>query len=213
MIEPRQIRAARALLNWSQSDLAKASGVATSSIKNIENEITVARRDTIEDIRKAFESNGVEFIDDGGVKPRQREVRVLKGLGGFKQFFDDVYEVTKNGGEIFVSGIDEKVIGDALDGYGAVHIERMEKISSSLKVKCLVKNGDKNFTASKYCEYKWIDAEQFETTHFYVYNNKVAIISLLSEDDINVILIDIPKVAEFYKKIFIRLWEDAKEPK
>lgn len=212
MIEPRQIRAARALLNWSQTDLAKASGVATSSIKNIENEITVARRDTLSQIVEAFESNGVEFFSDGGVRPRHREVRVLKGTQGFKDFFDDVYQVVQKGGEICVSGIDESIIGQALDGYGDIHIKRMSEIKASLKVKCLVKEGDRNFTAKGYCEYKWVVPELFETTHFYVYNDRVAIISILSVVDINIVVIDIPKVAEFYEKLFLKMWEEAKIP-
>ena len=36
MIEPAQIRAARALLGWRQEDLSKASGVGTATIWRIE---------------------------------------------------------------------------------------------------------------------------------------------------------------------------------
>jgi hypothetical protein len=37
MLEPAQIRAARALLGWRQDDLSKASGVGTATIRRIEN--------------------------------------------------------------------------------------------------------------------------------------------------------------------------------
>ncbi|MGA8694887.1 MAG: helix-turn-helix transcriptional regulator, partial [Xanthobacteraceae bacterium] len=37
MLEPAQIRAARALLGWRQSELSKASGVGTATIRRIEN--------------------------------------------------------------------------------------------------------------------------------------------------------------------------------
>ena len=47
MIDYRQIRAARALLNWSQADLARASGLATSSVKNIESERGSLKRRTV----------------------------------------------------------------------------------------------------------------------------------------------------------------------
>ena len=36
MLEPAQIRAARALLGWRQEDLSKASGVGTATIQRIE---------------------------------------------------------------------------------------------------------------------------------------------------------------------------------
>ncbi|MFX8860266.1 helix-turn-helix transcriptional regulator, partial [Acinetobacter baumannii] len=62
MIDIRQIRAARALLNWSQADLARASSMATSSIKNVESESSSARRETIAQIRDTFTLNGVEFL-------------------------------------------------------------------------------------------------------------------------------------------------------
>lgn len=210
MIEPRQIRAARALLNWSQTNLAEASGIAVSSIKNIENSLTVARRDTIEEIKKALEHAGVEFTLDGGVKPGRPEVHIFTGKDGFKNFFDMVYEEMRDkGGEIFVSGIDEDEIGRVLEGYGAVHIERMSKIKSKVNVKCLVKEGDRNFTAAEYCEYRWMPKEYFEKTHFYVFNDKVAIITILTDDDIYTVIHNIPQLAEFYKKLFMKFWNDA----
>jgi transcriptional regulator with XRE-family HTH domain len=36
MIEPAQIRAARARLGWRQEDLSKASGVGTATVRRIE---------------------------------------------------------------------------------------------------------------------------------------------------------------------------------
>ena len=82
MLECSQIRAARALLNWSQSDLAKASQMANSSIKNIENVNTSARRETIEQIRSAFENNGIEFLPGSGVKLKTDVVMTVQGQGG-----------------------------------------------------------------------------------------------------------------------------------
>ena len=36
MLEPAQVRAARALLGWRQEDLSKASGVGTATIQRVE---------------------------------------------------------------------------------------------------------------------------------------------------------------------------------
>lgn len=64
-----QIRAARALLRWSQQDLADASSVSLPTIKRLE--ITpgrlTAHPPTIAALRRAFEAAGVELIDDRGV--------------------------------------------------------------------------------------------------------------------------------------------------
>lgn len=64
MISAGQIRAARAFLNWKQTDLANASGVSEMSIKNIERGLTDPRVSTITAIRNALQSAGVEFVDD-----------------------------------------------------------------------------------------------------------------------------------------------------
>jgi len=65
MLEPAQIRAARALLGWRQEDLSKASGVGTATIHRIEksNGPITGYVSTIVRIQAAFEQAGVLFID------------------------------------------------------------------------------------------------------------------------------------------------------
>ena len=66
MLEPAQIRAARALLGWRQEDLAKASGVGTATIQRIEKSdgpIT-GYVSTVMRIEAAFEKAGILFITD-----------------------------------------------------------------------------------------------------------------------------------------------------
>ena len=65
MLSPMQIRAARALLGWKQTDLAAASGVAEISIKNIERGATDARGSTLGKIEAALQGAGVEVIPAG----------------------------------------------------------------------------------------------------------------------------------------------------
>ena len=68
MIEPAQIRAARALLGWRQEDLSKASGVGTATVRRIEsaNSSATSYVSTLSRIQAAFETAGVLFIDDDG---------------------------------------------------------------------------------------------------------------------------------------------------
>ncbi|MBI3418967.1 MAG: helix-turn-helix transcriptional regulator [Proteobacteria bacterium] len=215
MIESRQIRAARALLNWSQNDLAEASGIAVSSIKNVENDITVARRDTLADIQNALEKGGVEFTSDGGIKPHRPDVHILTGKDGFRKFFDEVYAEIQNGGTIYISGVNETWVAEALGDYVPFHRNRMVAIKDKISVQCLIPEGNYDFIASDYCEYRWIQKEYYEATHFYVFNAKVAIITFLSESDhgdIHIVVLDIPKLSEFYKKLFQKLWGDSKKP-
>jgi len=65
MLEPAQIRAARALLGWRQEDLSRASGVGTATIHRIEksNRPITGYVSTIMRIQAAFENAGVVFIE------------------------------------------------------------------------------------------------------------------------------------------------------
>jgi transcriptional regulator with XRE-family HTH domain len=69
VITGAQIRAARSLLGWKQTDLAKASGVSEISIKNIERGATDPRGSTLASLQNAFTEAGVIFLDPGQESP------------------------------------------------------------------------------------------------------------------------------------------------
>jgi transcriptional regulator with XRE-family HTH domain len=64
----RQIKAARALLAWSQEQLAAAADVSIPTIKRLEAQDGPlgGRSETGSKIRSALEAAGVEFIDENG---------------------------------------------------------------------------------------------------------------------------------------------------
>ncbi|KKK94521.1 hypothetical protein LCGC14_2682010 [marine sediment metagenome] len=64
---PAQIRAARAMLGWKQTDLARESGVSEISIKNIERGATDPRTSTLQAIQSAFANADIEFLDPGQI--------------------------------------------------------------------------------------------------------------------------------------------------
>jgi predicted transcriptional regulator len=68
VISIRQVKAARALLGWSQSDLALHSKVSEPTVARLESldGDLGGRESTIEKIRSALESGGVEFIVENG---------------------------------------------------------------------------------------------------------------------------------------------------
>jgi transcriptional regulator with XRE-family HTH domain len=68
MITGAQIRAARALVGWKQSDLAEQSGVSEISIKNIERGATDPRSSTLQMIQDAFDRADVVFLEPGDTR-------------------------------------------------------------------------------------------------------------------------------------------------
>jgi transcriptional regulator with XRE-family HTH domain len=61
-----QCRAARALLDWSQGELATHSKVATKTLADFERGNRTPYDRTLADIRGALEAAGVEFIPENG---------------------------------------------------------------------------------------------------------------------------------------------------
>ncbi len=74
-LSPAQCRAARALLDWSQAQLATACKVATKTLADFERGNRTPYDRTLVDIRAALEAAGVEFIaqNGGGVGVRLRK--------------------------------------------------------------------------------------------------------------------------------------------
>ena len=71
-----QCRAARGLLAWSQLELAHKAQVGVVTVHQVETGSARPRRSTLTVIRRAFESAGVEFIDqdeEAGPGVRLRE--------------------------------------------------------------------------------------------------------------------------------------------
>jgi len=70
----RQVKAARALLDWSQQHLASAAGVSVPTVKRLEaaDGPLGGRVETTEKLRTALEHAGVEFIDENGGGPGVR---------------------------------------------------------------------------------------------------------------------------------------------
>ena len=72
-IAPAQCRAARALLNWSQDDLVRHSGITKKTIADFERRATQPRAHTLAQLTTAFEAAGIEFLD--GRRPGVRMSR------------------------------------------------------------------------------------------------------------------------------------------
>jgi len=66
-ITASQVRAARALLAWSQQDLAKAANVAVSTVADFERDARSPMAANIQAIRTSFEAQGITFLAGGAV--------------------------------------------------------------------------------------------------------------------------------------------------
>lgn len=67
MPSPSQIKAARALLGWSQKQLAQAAALSDPSIKRLELEHLVVSQETVDKATAALEAAGIKFLGATGV--------------------------------------------------------------------------------------------------------------------------------------------------
>ena len=72
MITPAQCRAARALVDWSQQQLADAAKIGNATIRNFEGSKSEPQSATLDVMRRALEAAGVEFIAENGGGPGVR---------------------------------------------------------------------------------------------------------------------------------------------
>src|SRR5579872_4684648 len=66
---PKHVRAGRALLAWSQQDLAKAAGVAASTVADFERGKRTPVPNNAQAIRGALETAGIRFLATGVAGP------------------------------------------------------------------------------------------------------------------------------------------------
>lgn len=64
-MDGRQIKAARALLGWSQSDLCREAGVSRATLNDLENDSGDPKRSSTSKVEEAFAKAGVTFIAGG----------------------------------------------------------------------------------------------------------------------------------------------------
>lgn len=68
MISARQIRAARAILGWSQQNLADKAILSLNAVKRLEAGQGDPRMSTVLAVKAALEGGGVEFLPAAGDK-------------------------------------------------------------------------------------------------------------------------------------------------
>lgn len=205
-ITTAQMRGARGLLNWSQSELSKRTGISTTSIGNIEAGNTQARENTLKVIRQAFENAGIEFIGTEGMRLKNDNIYSIEGNDALDRLLDDMYgTLAKSGGEVLGFGVEEKT---------DISAEEHKKISNYLnKLKSaniterlIIREGDTNLMAPNEF-YKSIPKEYFSPHPFYIYGDKIALINWASPTKI--FIINSPLFAETFTRAFNFLWDNA----
>jgi len=206
MIDPTQLRAARAMLNWKTTDLAKKTGLTVNTINSIEREVVHGRKDTMDKIQAVLEEAGLEFLPDSGIRKKNRVVITYEGDTANKLLVEDLYNTLQGtGGEILVAHVDE---GDSIQnlelGWLAEQIRKRKE--AGITHRLLVRADDPNLIPPL-DSYRCLPEEFFSSYPLYIYGPKIALVSWKPSPC--VVVIEDERFAESTRKLFNFIWQYA----
>jgi len=207
-----QIKAAKAMLDWSNVELGKQAGVSTATVNNILNQKSPGNQGTLRKIRSAFENNGIEFQGMDSVKRNHSSaLQQLSGYEGFRTLHFQILNFLEKGGEnVYIFNVDEPQWDRWATPHREEYFERIGQIDHPFEFKILIAESDTNLIASSYADYKWMPKEAFGTSPFCVFGDKIAMLSL--EGACNIVIAENEQMADSMRRLFTFIWSLSRTP-
>ena len=202
LITPAQCRAARALLNWSQPDLAERCGMNVQTISAFEKDTGSPTKTTLQKITQILEFNGIEFGLNNGVSLSPGKTYILET---YYDVLSDIINTFPNGGEVLLHCADEKRSPPHV-------VERIQEVlSKNIKFRATICEGN-NYLRDGIPS-KWIPKEYFaESEVFVIYADKF-VIPIGIGPDARFMTIKNKTLTNAMRRQFEYWWKNGKEPK
>lgn len=189
-----QIKAARALLKWTQKDLAKHAGLNEDQVHNFEAGRSRSL-EVLETMQKTFALHGIDFVD-GGVIPRTVSSFILDS---YSDLLSDISRSLPDGGEVLKHCVDDRRSSEAIKK----QVEDMRKAGIRERVTI---SEDNDYIAGNPDDYRKIPKDYFASSEVVIiYLNKVA---FFVEGKAMVIVSD--SLARVFKDQFQYWWQKGK---
>lgn len=204
MVTPFQIRAARAILDWTQGMLAERAKVTQSTIANIEAEKQIASKSTLSSITKAFQDSGIEFLDDG-----LRKIKGMFELSGndcFVRLLENVYHTLRGTDhELLISGADERRNVAGVESI--IHKIR----AAEIKMRVLV-DQENHYLLGPLNEYRCVPSNYFLNLPVIIYGDRVALVYPEGQRDLKIQVYINSILAESQRRLFNFMWSKMESP-
>ncbi len=198
-----KIKEVRLKNGLTQRKLSRAAKLPYSTMTKIEEGII--RNPSLDTIGKIASTLGVQIADLVG----SELVQTIEGKNSVAEVLDDVYETLRHsGGEVFISGVDERKFLEADREAITSHIRRLSKVG--IVEKLLARENDSFFFSGSQSTYRWVPENLFNPTPIYVYGNKIAMI--VWGPPRQVIILNNAALADAYRKQFLFIWNRANVP-
>jgi len=210
MITIEQIKAARGLLDWTQGDLAKATGLSLAALNNIERRAVMPRTSTLQIIEQALMRGGVEFTEGPGVRVKGEpfEFQKFEGEDFLMQHTHDIIASTRENDFFYACSWSEKQIVDHSKEVDDLYQKNIA--DKKIDERIIVPEGLTVLTSRRE-HYRCLPPAALGRMHWMVYGDKLAFD--LWEKPYRAVIIRNATLAEAYKKQFLFLWGIAKKLK
>jgi DNA-binding XRE family transcriptional regulator len=209
MIKGCQIRAARALLDWSADQLGKKVGLSRAAINKIEDDSVQPRAKNLTDIIGVLDKHGIEFVGERGVAFKADQISTIQGENAFFYVLDDV--ITSMRGvkkpEALFACVDDKMSP-------SIVVENYRRLrQAGVAMRSLVKEGD-TYLMGKLAEYRYLPKQYFHNSAIVIYGDKFAtmILDPATAKDAAAVIIHNPHIAAAQRNLFNLIWSGAQKP-
>lgn len=204
MIKGYQIRAARALIDWSLKDLEEACGVTGQSISNYEVGRSTLNAANLGKVVKALEAAGLEFTATG-VQLKTTPLYYHEGPAWYLDLLEDAYEtvIDHEAPLLLIENVDDKKSSPEV-------VQKMRKLrDSGIEIRMTTLEGETFLAAPSHC-YRFIPRPFFKNWVVMVFGSKVA---FSIENETRCLVIEDKDMANAMKNRFDLMWEVLPELK
>lgn len=209
-IGARQIKAARALLDWSQDDLATATNLSIATVRKLELGYISPRNSTLTVLRNSLEEAGIEFTDADGVRRQQEDVRIFQGLHGCLAFLEDVITtIKKDGSELMAVASSNLALTYLFGAEAGLFVEKAIASQDISRAKIILTDTFDLPLSSPRLEYRSISSNYVDPMPFCVYGDKYALVAACETRASKIIVVRSSAAARSSKKQFESMWNKA----
>ncbi|MDD3370371.1 MAG: helix-turn-helix transcriptional regulator [Alphaproteobacteria bacterium] len=210
MFSASQIRAARAILNWSREELAAAAKVSLATVRKLEMGEGSSRNATIDAIKFVLESAGIEFLGLEGVRIRPSGISIYEGKVGGADFMEDLRQaVGKYGADVNIVTPTAADFARYCGVQRILDLDILLKLNSSNVIRCIMTDESEALISSPRFQFRIISKNYVDPVPFCLYGSKYALAVPNGEPFSKLITIDSAKMAALANRHFVSLWEKA----
>ncbi|MDE2020221.1 MAG: helix-turn-helix domain-containing protein [Patescibacteria group bacterium] len=212
VVHASQIKAARAILDWSRKDLARLTGLGHTTIRRLESGDVSPRDATNSIIQQVIENAGLELIDGEGVRRRSDVIKMYKGRDGLDQFLEDIAHTVrkKKSGDIAIMIKSMDGLVQALRVSPADCLKQFDMLGSIANVKCLLAEVPKLASlAPASFEFRITHKENIGPASYFIYGDRYANALMEFGKPSEYVVFSIPATAQSHHDHFSLLWENA----